>query len=361
MWPFNRHKAQTDPIETRASGTGFTAQVMSARHSHITGSSGVAELTAAVQACITLWEGGLSLADVQGAPSLDRHVMAMAARSLALRGEAVYLIRGDFLIPVMDWDLSTRNGIPNAYRVSIAEAGGATTETVLAGEVLHFRIGSEPSAPWAGQAPLRRASITSGMLQEVETALLEIYQNAPLASQIVPFPETAGTDLDTLGAGFRGQRGRVMLRESTQVSAAGGAAPHTDWKPLSVTPDLAKALPREMLADARLSVMGCFGVLPSLFDRVAQGPLVREAQRHLAGWVLQPMAVAMAEEASRKLGADVQIDTLRPLQAYDVGGRARALGAVLKGLSEAKEKGIAQSDIQDALTLVNWGDGDRAA
>jgi len=363
MWPFTKRGFDNVRAsnETRASGTGFTTQVMSARNAYIQGGNGIAELTATVQACITLWENGLMLADVQGASQLDRHTMAMAARSLALRGEAVYLIRGNYLIPCMDWDLSTRSGIPNAYRVSIAEAGGATTETVLAAEVLHFRIGSEPSAPWAGTAPLRRASLTSGMLQEVETALLEIYQNAPLASQIVPFPETTGTDLDTLGAGFRGQRGRVMLRESTQVSAAGGTAPNTDWKPLDVTPDLSKAMGREMLADARSSVLGCFSVLPALFDRVAQGPLVREAQRHLAGWCLQPMAVSMAEECSRKLGSDVQIDTLRPLQAYDVGGRARALGAVLKGLSEAKENGVKPEDIKDALTLVNWGPDDRAA
>ncbi len=356
MWPFKR---KTE-IETRSTGS-YTSQIMAARYASVTGSSGVAELTGTVQSCISLWENGLMLADIQGADLLDRQTMAMAARSLALRGDAVFLVRGNETIPCMDWDISTRNGIARAYRVSISEAGGARTETVLAGEVLHFRIGCDVSMPWSGQAPLRRASITSGMLQEVESALLEIYQNAPLASQIVPFPESSGTDLETLGAGFRGKRGRVMMRESTQVSAAGGAAPYTDWKPQDVTPDLSKGLPREMLADSRLSVMGCFGVLPALFDRVAQGPLVREAQRHLAGWTLQPIAVSMAQEASRKLGGEVTIDTLRPLQAYDAGGRARALGAVLEGIAKAKEQGVSPEEMNAAMTLVNWGDGDRAA
>ena len=45
------------PIETRSSGGGYTAQVMQARESYISGRSGVAELTATVQSCVSLWEG----------------------------------------------------------------------------------------------------------------------------------------------------------------------------------------------------------------------------------------------------------------------------------------------------------------
>ncbi len=38
-------------------------------------------------------------------------------------GEAVFLIR-DRLIPATDWDISTRDGTPRAYRLGIPEAGG---------------------------------------------------------------------------------------------------------------------------------------------------------------------------------------------------------------------------------------------
>lgn len=350
MWPF---KKRAEPeIEKRASGAGFTAEIMAARESYLSGSRGIAELTGTVQGCVSLWEGALSIAEVTGTDMLTKRDMALCARSLALRGEAVFLIR-DRLLPVSDWDLSTRHGTPRAYRVSISEAGGGSSETALAAEVLHIRIGSDMVTPWAGQAPLRRSSLTANLLHEVESTLREVYQNAPIASQIVPFPESNETDLATMGRDFSGRRGRVLMRESVQVSAAGGAAPSQDWKPQDVTPKLEGVLPREMLEAARSSILTSFGVLPALFDKQAQGPLVREAQRHLAGWTLQPIAELIAEEASAKLGDPITIDTMKPLQAYDAGGRARAMGGIIEALARAKEMGI---DPAQALAFVGWGD-----
>ena len=51
--------------------------------------------------------------------------MALAARSIALRGEALFLVE-DRLVPAADWDVSTKGGEPRAYRISISEAGGGT-------------------------------------------------------------------------------------------------------------------------------------------------------------------------------------------------------------------------------------------
>jgi phage portal protein BeeE len=271
-----------------------------------------------------------------------------------LRGEALFLIRDDALIPASDWDLSTSNGKPRAYRLSISEAGGGTTQTALAAEVLHFRIGSDAATPWLGTAPLRRAALTAGLLQAVETALAEVYEFAPLGSQIVPFPESPNVDLENLGRGFRGRRGRVMLRESVAVTAAGGPAPATDWKPQDVTPNLQQAMTAETLEAARNAVCGVFGVLPALFDRAAQGPLVREAQRHLAQWTLQPLAEIIAEEASEKLGSRIAIDMLRPTQAFDAGGAARALVALVKAMSEAKAAGLPPEALAGAFRRLDW-------
>ncbi|MCT8989012.1 phage portal protein [Chelativorans sp. SCAU2101] len=331
------------------------------REAYISGRRGLAELTATAQGCISLWEGALSLADVSGTDLLDRRSMAVLARSLALRGEAVFKIAEDGLVPCSDWDLRTRNGKPVAYRVSIPEAGGGTSETLLAGEVLHVRIGSDPAAPYYGQAPLKRASLTAGMLNAVEAALGEVFENAPIGSAIVPFPETPETDLGSLGRSFRGQRGRVLLRESVHVHAAGGPAPNQDWKPQSVSPDLEKSMTAETLEAARGAICGAFGVLPALFASNAQGPLVREAQRHLVQWTLQPIAALIAEEASEKLGSTVEIDVLRPVQAFDVGGRARALSTIVQALAQAKESGLSADELNTALTLVNWGQNDKAA
>lgn len=347
IWPFRR-KPQ---IEQRASASGFTAEIIAARESYLSGSRGVAELTATVQTCVGLWENGLSLADVTGTGMLTPSAMAMVARSLALRGEAVMAITGDGLLPASDWEISTRDGAPVAYRLTVPEIGGGRSRTMLAAEVLHPRIGVDVSAPWYGQAPLRRASLTAGLLHALESALCEVYELAPIGSQIVPFPESSETDLDRLGRGFRGQRGRVLLRESVSVPAAGGPLPQTDWRPADVSPDLSKAMTKESLSAAREAILGVFGVLPSMFSANAQGNATRENQRHLAQWQLQPIATLLAQEASLKLDAPVTIDVMRPLQAFDAGGRARAVSTVIKALSEAKEAGI---DPNAALRLVDW-------
>ena len=345
MWPFKRKE------EKRSSGSGYTAEIMAAREAYISGRSGIGQLTATVQSCVSLWEGGLSLADVKGTDVLDRRTLALTARALALRGEAVFLIR-DRLVPCSDWDLKTRDSEPFAYRVSVSEAGGGRTETALAGEVLHFRIGSDVTAPYFGSAPLKRSQLTAGLLQAVETALAEVYDNAPLASQIVPFPEAPQTDLEALARGFRGKRGKVLIRESVNVSAAGGPGPVTDWKSNDLTPDLSKAMTRETLNAARDAIYLAFGVLPGLANAATTGPMVREAQRHVAQWQLQPIAAIMAEECTSKLGGSVTIDTLRPLQAFDAGGRARAITAIVGALAQAKEAGL---DPVQAMEMVDWG------
>ncbi|GLI93944.1 hypothetical protein LMG27198_29360 [Methylocystis echinoides] len=346
-WPWQK-------VEKRSAMSGFTSEIIAARAAYVAGRSGIGELTATVQTCVSLWENAFAIADVTGASVIDRRTMALIARALALRGEALFLIREGGLVPCSDWDVSTRNGKPSAYRASVSEAGGGRTETVLAAEVLHFRIGSDVTTPWAGSSPLRRSSLTAGMLEAVESSLAEVFEYAPLGSQIVPFPENRDVDLENLGRGFRGRRGRVLLRESVAVSAAGGPAPATDWKPQDVTPDLEKAMTAETLSAARGAICGAFGVLPALLTDNAQGPLVREAQRHLATWQLQPIGELIAEEASAKLGAAVSIDVLRPLQAFDAGGAARAFSTFVGALAQAKEAGLDPAAVAAVLARLDW-------
>jgi hypothetical protein len=177
--------------------------------------------------------------------------------------------------------------------------------------------------------------------------------NAPLGSSVVPFPETPETDLNDLARGFRGYRGRVQIRESVNVQAAGGPAPSQDWKANDLTPDLSKAMTKETLAASRASVEMVYGVLPGLSNISTTGPMVREAQRHLAQWALMPIAAMIGQEATEKLGSPVKLDVMRPLQAYDAGGRARTVTAIVKALAEAKEAGI---DPAPAMNLVDWRD-----
>lgn len=349
-WPWQK-KTQALAIEKRAGG--FTAEIIAARESYIAGRRGLAELTATAQTCVSLWEHGLSIAAVEGSPHLTPRTLALIARSLALRGDALFFIRDDRLIPAGDWDLSTRDGEPVAYRLSISEAGGGRTMTALAGEVLHVRIGADPVAPWIGQSPLRRASLTAGFLHALESSLGEVFENAPLGSMIVPFPESPQTDNEQLSRGFRGRRGAVLLRESVNVTAAGGPAPAADWRPNNLTPDLKGVEAGEHIAAARNAICGAFGVLPALLNAQTTGPLVREAQRHLAQWFLQPVAELIAEEASAKLGARVELDVISPLQAFDQGGRARAFSTLINGLVAAKEAGLSPGEVAGALRFID--------
>lgn len=345
MWPFKRK------TETRAaSSAGYTAQMIQARTAYITGIGGRAELTATVQGAVTLWENGLSMADVDGTDLLTRRALAIAGRMLALRGEALFYITDDTLIPVSDWDLSTRLSRPMAYRLTLPDVGGGKTMTALAGEVLHFQIGVDATQPWYGTAPLRRSSLSADLLEIIERALVEVYGDAPLGSSIVPMPETPETDLADIARGFRGSRGRVLVRESVQVQAAGGPAPAQDWRANDLTPDLSKAMLDKTLDQARDQINSAFGILPGLNNKATTGPLVREAQRHLAQWVLQPLATGMAEEASEKLGGAINLDVMRPLQAFDAGGRARAAMGVMQALAQAKEAGV---DPNLALNFVD--------
>ena len=334
MWPFKRK------TETRsAMAAGYTASIIAARESYVAGVSGIAELTATVQTCVTLWESAFALADVTGTDLLDRKTMALVARSLALRGEAVLLIR-DRLIPCADWDLSTKDGIPRAYRVTVSEAGGSTSHTVLAAEVLHVRLGVDPVAPWTGQAPLRRASLTASLLHEIETALRDTWQSAPIGSQIVAMPEGSADDMAAMRSAFKGRRGSALVVEGVAQAVGAGMHPNVGKAPDQLTPDLQRAMPAELLDAARGAIFAAYGVLPAMFSPAAQGPLVREAQRHLAQIIMQPIAMLLAEEASEKLGGAVKVDVVRPMQAFDAGGKARALATMVQALAQAKEAGI---------------------
>jgi hypothetical protein len=351
-----RRKAEPAPERRSGMAAGYTAQILEARQSFIAGSSGIAELTATVQGCVSLWEGCFALADVTGTNLLTRAHMAMMARGLALRGEAVFLIDGGVLVPVADWDLSTRNGIPRAYRCSVSEAGGGRAVTALAAEVLHIRSGADTVTPWAGRAPLRRAALSASLLHEIETALRDVFRDSPMGSQTLPLPAITSEQMAQYDGAFTGRRGRTLVFAAEPTGDMIKAP-----SPAQLTPRLADAESALHLDAGRDAICVAFGVLPGLFNRSTTGPMVREAQRHLAGWTLQPLAMVLAEEASAKLGTTVEVDLMRPVQAYDAGGRARALSAVIGALVQAKEAGLDPAALNSALTLVNWGEGDNAA
>ena len=96
------------------------------------------------------------------------------------------------------------------------------------------------------------------------------------------------------------------------------------------------------------------GVLPGMLEANTTGPLVREGQRHVAQWALMPLCALIGAELSEKLGGDVRLDVLRPLQAYDAGGRARAVSGIVEALATAKAAGLDPATIAKAFGRVGW-------
>ena len=335
----------------------YTALSILARAEAITGARGAAELSATVQACVSLWEGALSRADVSGTDLLNPRLLALMARSLALRGEFCALLQDGAMIPAADWDVSTSLSRPRAYRLSLPDVGGGRSVTALAAEVVHVVTGANVREPWRGTSPLARASMTAELLATVEASLSEVYATAPLGSSIAPLPEIPEDQRDRLASSFRGARGRTLLRESVQVTAAGGPAPATDWKPHALPTELDKSEVIPAFDRAQASICQAFGVDPSLFAPTANGGGLREAERHLIGYTLQPLAELIALEMTDKTGGDVALDVARPLQAYDQGGRARAFSAMVGAVAQAKEAGLTDDQVTGLLRLVDWDAG----
>jgi hypothetical protein len=80
---------------------------------------------------------------------------------------------------------------------------------------------------------------------------------------------------------------------------------------------------------------------------------VREAQRHLAQFVLRPVAEVVAQECAEEFGGPVGLDLISPLQAFDQGGRARAFATMIEGLSAAKAAGLSADQVKAALAFID--------
>ncbi|WP_344019301.1 hypothetical protein, partial [Microlunatus capsulatus] len=153
---------------------------------------------------------------------------------------------------------------------------------------------------------------------------------------ILPLPDSSADDMDKMRGAFRGRRGSTLVVEGVAQAVAAGQHPLADKRPDHLSPDLSKSMTAETLDAARDAICWAYGVIPGMMNRAATGPIIREGQRHLATWMIQPIADLMAEEATRKIGSEVRIDVMRNLQAFDAGGRARAMSAIIGALAQAK-------------------------
>lgn len=344
-----------DKPETRSApgDSSYTMLAMLARAEAITDAG--ADLSGVVAGCASLWANGLSMAETES-DLLTPEVLASMGRQLAAEGNSVWLITPQGLVPVSDYSLTTLDSRPRAYRVTIPGILGGEQQMALAGEIIHIRIGADVRAPWQGVAPLRRAQISAGLLNATEVALAETFRDAPIGSKMLAMPEASETAVSQLANSIRGKRGRILVRQSSTVYAGSQAAPD-DWRPADLTPNLRDSMAVESLRTARDAVLHAYGVLPALMNDQAAGPVIREAQRHLATWTLQPIAKLIAHEVKAKTGDVIRLDVPAGLHAFDVGGAARAMSTIISALAEAKTAEIPPDQIATVAKIAGVLDG----
>jgi phage portal protein BeeE len=278
-------------------------------------------------------------------------VLASIGRQLATEGNSVWYIAPDGLLPVSSYSVATTDaGKPRAYYIAIPGIDGGTQSMALADEVLHIRIGADSRLPWQGVAPLRRAQISAGLLRATEAALAEVFRDAPIGSKVLGMPETSAGANSKLAASFTGKHGRVLVRDSSTVYAGSQGTPD-NWRPADLTPNLRDSMAVESLKMARDAVLHVYGVLPALMNDQSAGPVIREAQRHLAMWTLGPVAKLIAHEVKAKTGEAVKLDVFVGLGAFDAGGAARAMSTIIDGLAAAKAGGITPDELAMALKV----------
>ena len=119
-------------------------------------------------------------------PALSPDVLATIARSLLLDGESLWVIDveggGLKLLPVGDHDVQGQSPDPASwiYRCSLYGPDGGTTRTVPAAGIVHVRYSVDPSRPWKGVGPLRRAALDADLLLSHRNASLGEEAGAPV-------------------------------------------------------------------------------------------------------------------------------------------------------------------------------------
>lgn len=267
--------------------------------------------------------------------AVDGPFLAQAARSLLLRGNAVYGLSVDTggrirLTPASAWDVQ---GGPDPdtwiYDLSIAGPSRDDERRLPHASVIHVRLNPTPATPWAGCSPLETAGLSSKLLALLERRLSE--EAGARVGHLLPVPEGLGDDAYTgLVNDLKAIAGNVALVES----AHGGMGQHgatpglPGWRTTRFGADI-PAPNIELRRQASADVLGMLGVPPGLLQ-TGDGAASRESFRQLLVAGVQPIADLIAAELREKLERPVTIGFGR-LAAVDIAARARAY----KGLIEA--------------------------
>ena len=290
----------------------------------------------AVQSAAGLWARCLSVAAAE--PELEPvtpDLLGGVGYDLGVVGEHVSVLQVDgagrvSLLRASSWNISgTADPATWLYDVSLSGPTGTHTRVVPAAGVLHVRYLPDNRTPWRGVAPWKRAPSLSKLTAEVEAALI---REVRLPTKIIiPMPQGANIDTNTLRSDFQNQDYQVAFPTTTSAGFGGGrsSAPLTDWKVTRL-----KSEPEEALVGLCKDVPGQIGVLYGIPNVLTSGSgsetQTREAFRRFVLTAVEPIALIVSRELTRVFEVPVELD-LSELAHADIAGRARAFKALVAG------------------------------
>ena len=339
-------------VETRASGTGYTAAIMGARAAYITGQSGLAEATATAQSCVSLWENAFAGADVIGADLLDRRTMALAgAFSGAPR-------RKRFPDP-----RSARAGLRLGSEHPRRRASGLSAFR-LRGRRRAFRN----RARGRGAAPADRGGPDSAMDRDRAIAAGIALGAAParIGDRFAwRIPRRAARIDDRSAGRRRRRRARGSPRPSSRQAWRGARdrASVTSHRRRRSDAGPGAGSPHPAIARGG----GCRDAGPGAgghLRRVRRSAGPYQSRDHGADGPRGATPSGDMDPATdrrdggrgsrREAGGTVEIDVHRPLQSFDAGGSARAVSGIIEALARAKEAGLSPAEISAAFGALDW-------
>ena len=320
-WPWRRPEVRS---------SSYTDQVVARLIASASGASG-GSLLAVVETAARLWAAGLASATVspvnRALSAVSPSVLANIGRSLCRRGESVHLIDVSGgrvrLISCASWTVSGSDD-PASWRYRTTLSGPSSTRTIAveAASVLHIRYAPDP--PWKGRCPLELAADTLRAAGLLESAVSEEFS---FVQQQILSPRRNQNDYGAVDSLTPDLIGKIVESFSANTGSGALVIPG-DLEPRRLGP-----APPESFIGIRdgleHSLLGAFGIPPSLVSATVTGTALREALRHLLNTLLKPLAALVVEELKLKLDPAAELD-FSALRAGDMQGAARAAGSLVK-------------------------------
>ena len=305
---------------------------------------GEASNLAVIEGAARIVGHALATATVDGTKLLTPQIREMIGRELIKTGEVLFLKsrNGGPLIPVASWDIRGEPAPDKwAYRLTVngPDTSQETRVEVMADQVVHFRINSQPGSPWRGVPPWKGAELSADTARNAERSAAD---SAKVPSgALLPVP---------LAAGGKGpeqvKQAQAMTKATSEALSKTGlfVLPVASNKPggLSGTSRIGPepAQSHVMLrTDAQYALCWACGVPPALMSFQAQGNTMREGWRQLQHGLMEPMARLIEGELSMKGFGGVMFN-FRSLHASDLATRGRVLKQMVDAgmsLEDARE------------------------